>query len=259
MPTDRTYLALTRDVTPAIVNCELTHLAREPIDYPRAVAQHEHYQQALVSLGCRIERIPSDPAQADSVFIEDTAVVVEELAVITRPGAESRRGETQPVASALQRHRRLSYIRAPGTLDGGDVLRAGRLVFVGLTSRTNPQGVTQLREALEPEGYTVTGVAVRGCLHLKSAATEVADGLLLINPLWADRQSFPGFEFIEVDPGEPGAGNALRLGNAVIHGADYPRTRARLAAEGLEVHPVDLSELAKAEGAVTCCSLILPA
>jgi dimethylargininase len=259
VPTDHTFLALTRDVTPAIVNCELTHLAREPIDYPRAVAQHEHYQQVLAGLGCRIELIPSDPAQPDSVFIEDTAVVVEELGVITRPGAESRRGETRPVAAALQRHRRLSYIRAPGTLDGGDVLRAGRLVFVGITSRTNSQGVTQLREALEPEGYTVSGVPVRGCLHLKSAATEVADGLLLINPLWADRQSFPGFEFVEVDPGEPNAGNALRLGRVLVHGADYPRTRARLEAEGLEVHPVDLSELAKAEGAVTCCSLILPA
>ena len=251
------YLAFTRDVTPAITRCELTHLAREPIDPARAMAQHDGYERLLARLGCRVERIPADPAHADAVFIEDTAVVVDELAVITRPGADSRRAETGPVAGALQRHRPLSHIRAPGTLDGGDVIRAGRQVFVGQTSRTNQQGIAQLRDALAPAGYSVTGVPVRGCLHLKSAATEVADGVLLINPLWADPQAFAGFEFITVDPGEPHGANALRLGEVLLHGADYPRTRERLEARGLTVHPVDLSELAKAEGAVTCCSLIL--
>lgn len=250
-------LAITRDLTPAIVNCELTHLTREPIDYARALAQHDAYERLLARLGCRIERIPADPAQADAVFIEDTALVVDELAVITRPGAESRRSETAPVAAILQHHRQLSHIRAPGTLDGGDVLRAGREVFVGQTSRTNQQGIAQLRDALGPAGYTVTVVPVRGCLHLKSAATAVANGVLLINPLWADRNSFPDFDFIEVDPAEPSGGNALRLGDVLLHGSDYPRTRERLEANGLKVHPVDLSELAKAEGAVTCCSLIL--
>jgi dimethylargininase len=252
-------LALTRNVTPAIVNCELTHLAREPIDYARAVAQHQEYERLLAELGCRILTIPAEPTQADAVFIEDTAIVVDHLAVITRPGAESRRGEIEPVAATLQQHRTLSYIRAPGTLDGGDVLRAGRQVFVGQTSRTNQQGISQLRDVLAPAGYSVTGVPVRGCLHLKSAATEAADGVLLINPLWTDRKSFPGFEFIEVDPGEPHAANVLRLGEVLLHGADYPGTRARLEAGRLKVYPVDLSELAKAEGAVTCCSLILPA
>lgn len=255
----KSFLALVREVTPAIVECELTHLEREPIDYARAVAQHQEYERLLARLGCQLQQITAQPTQADAVFIEDTAVVVDELAVITRPGALSRRGETDSVASTLQRHRALSHIRAPGTLDGGDVLRAGRQVFVGQTSRTNQQGITQLRDALAPAGYTVTGVPVRGCLHLKSAATEAADGVLLINPEWTDPHWFPGFDFIEVDPAEPHGANVLRLGNVLIHGADYPRTRARLEAEGLEVHPVDLSELAKAEGAVTCCSLILPA
>ncbi len=252
------FLALTRNVTPAIVHCELTHLAREPIDLARAVSQHDTYQSLLASLGCQIQLIKAEPDQADAVFIEDTALVFDELAVITRPGAESRRGETGPVAAVLQRHRPLVQIRVPGSIDGGDVLRAGREVFAGQTTRTNAQGISQLREALAPAGYRVTGVPVRGCLHLKSAVTEVADGLLLINPLWADRDSFPGYDFVEVDPGEPHAANALRLGDDLVHGAEYPRTRARLEAEGLEVHPVDLSELAKAEGAVTCCSLIIP-
>lgn len=251
------FLALTREVTPAITHCELTHFARQPIDYPRAVAQHDAYERLLARLGCRVNRIPADPAQADAVFIEDTAVVVDELAVITRPGAESRRPETDPVAGALQRHRPLSHIRAPGTLDGGDVLRAGRQVFVGLTSRTNQQGVAQLRDALAPEGYSVTAVPVRGCLHLKSAATEVADGVLLINPLWADPRAFAGFEYVTVDPAEPHGANALRLGDVLVHSADHPRTCERLEARGLTVYPVDLSELAKAEGAVTCCSLIV--
>lgn len=258
MPGSHRFLAFTREVTPAIIECELTHLAREPIDYARAVAQHHAYETLLANLGCRIEKIPALSTQADAVFIEDTAVVVDQVAVITRPGAESRRSETQPVAAALQHHRELIHLRAPGTLDGGDVLRTGRQVFVGQTSRTNQQGIAQLRDALGPAGYSVTGVPVQGCLHLKSAATEVADGVILINPLWAQRASFPGFDFIEVDPGEPHAANALRLGNDLLHGAEYSRTRARLESEGLQVHPIDLSELAKAEGAVTCCSLILP-
>lgn len=251
------FLALTREVTPAISRCELTYLARTPIDPSRAALQHDEYERLLARLGCRVNRIPAHPAQADAVFIEDTAVVVDEVAVITRLGAESRRAETEPVAAALQRHRPLRHIRAPGTLDGGDVLRAGRQVFVGLTSRTNQQGIAQLRDVLASEGYSVTGVPVHGCLHLKSAATEVADGVLLINPLWAEPQAFPGFEFVTVDPAEPHAANALRLRDVLLYGADYPRTRERLEARGLTVCPVDLSELAKAEGAVTCCSLIL--
>jgi dimethylargininase len=258
MQTPAPLLALTGNVTPAITRCELTHLTREPIDHARAVAQHEEYERRLTALGCRVERIPADPRLADAVFIEDTAVVVDELAVITRPGAESRRPETEPVAAALQRHRPLSHIRAPGTLDGGDVLRAGRELFVGQSSRTNLQGTAQLREALAPLGYAVTAVSVTGCLHLKSAVTEVADGMLLINPLWTDPETFAGFEYIEVDPAEPQAANALRVGDTLLHGAAYPRTRKRLEARGLTVTPVDLSELAKAEGAVTCCSLVLP-
>jgi len=257
MSSPAAFLALIREVPAAINRCELTHLAREPIDYHRAVAQHQVYEQRLEELGCRLQRIATDPEQPDAVFIEDTAIVVDELAVITRPGAESRRSEVEPVAQALQRLRPVTRIRAPGTLDGGDVLRAGRQLFVGRTTRTNAQGIAQLREAMEPMGYSVVPVVVTGCLHLKSAVTEVDNGLLLINPQWVSPEIFAGFDCVEVDPAEPHGANALRLGDRVLHGEAYSRTRARLEAEGMTVVAVDLSELAKAEGAVTCCSLIL--
>jgi dimethylargininase len=258
MTPSASLLALTRDVTPAISRCELTHLAREPIDHRRAVAQHQEYERLLLALGCRVERVPAHPDLADAVFIEDTAVVVEEVAVITRPGAESRRGETEQVAAALGRHRPLAHIEAPGTLDGGDVLRAGRRLFVGQTTRSNMQGTAQLRDALAPHGYTVDAVAVAGCLHLKSAVTAVSDDALLLNPAWVDPARFAGFECIAVDPAEPQAANALRVGDTLIHGATFPRTRRRLEQHDFRICPVDLSELAKAEGAVTCCSVILP-
>jgi dimethylargininase len=193
----------------------------------------------------------------DSVFIEDTALVFDELAVITRPGAESRRAETAAVAGALSRYRTLKYIEAPGTLDGGDVMVVGRHVFVGLSSRTNAAAVSQLRELLAPFGYTLCEVTVRHCLHLKSAVTAVGDRTLLLNPRWADPTAFAGFELIDVDPGEPSAANAVRLRDRIIFPSAFPRTGARLRARGLRVETVDAGELAKAEGAVTCCSLIL--
>jgi dimethylargininase len=185
-------------------------------------------------------------------------VVLDELAVITRPGAESRRGETVPVAARLERERRLVYLAAPATLDGGDVVLDGRTVFVGETTRTNPAGIAALRAALSPGGYDVIGVPVSGCLHLKSAATAAAPGLILLNPAWVNPASFRDCEIIPVHPDEAPAANVLRVGDTLVHDVAYPRTRQRLVDRGLRVRTVDLSELAKAEGAVTCCSLIVP-
>jgi dimethylargininase len=254
-----TLLALTRAVSPAIGQCELTHLARDPVDYDRAVRQHAAYERVLTELGCRVERVPADPALADAVFIEDTAVVVDEVAVIARPGAESRRQETEAVARALSPYRPLVRIEPPATLDGGDVLRVDRTLFVGLSSRTNLAGATQLGRALASWGYQVKPVTVRGCLHLKSAVTALTDDTVLLNPDWADPADFPGLALITVDPSEPNAANVVRVGDTLIHAATGAATRRRIAALGLRVRPVDLSELAKAEGAVTCCSLLLRA
>lgn len=250
-------LAITRGVSPAIARCELTHLARQPIDLEEARAQHAAYEACLRALGCTIQRLPGGDDLPDSVFVEDCAVVFDEIAVIARPGAPSRRAETGAVATALKAVRPLGRIGPPGTLDGGDVLRAGRRVFVGISSRTNAAAIEQLNRLVSPFGYTVTGVEVRGCLHLKSAVTEAAPGVLLLNPAWVPEGTFHGFTCIETDPGEPHGANALRIGDDLVYASAFPRTRDRLDSLGLSIHPVDVSELAKAEGAVTCCSLIV--
>ncbi len=130
-------------------------------------------------------------------------------------------------------------------------------MFVGISQRSNHTGCAQLREQLEPYGYAVQAVAVEKCLHRKSAVTQVGDHDLLINPAWAEERAFKAFALIEVDPGEPFAANALLLGEHVIYPAAYPRTRRRLEERGIAVVPVQVDELAKAEGGVTCCSLIL--
>ncbi len=252
-------VALTREVSAAIAHCELTHLARTPIDVDRARAQHAAYERALVDAGYRVERLRATGDMPDSVFIEDIALVFDEVAVIARPGAASRRAEIPAVADALRSYRAIAAIEAPGTLDGGDVLRIGRRVFVGVSSRTNAAGVTQLRDALAPYGYTVHEVPVTGCLHLKSAVTAASEELLIVNTAWLADEAFRGFERLAVDPAEPMAANVLRLDDRLIVSASFPRTNDRLAARGFRVVPVDASELAKAEGAVTCCSLIFDA
>jgi dimethylargininase len=249
--------ALTREVSSALAACELTHLARVAIDVELARTEHAAYEQALREAGYAVQRLPATSAMPDSVFIEDIAVVFAELAIVTRPGAESRRAEIPVVAEALARYRRVESIEAPATVDGGDVLVAGRRVFVGRSSRTNRDGIAALRRLLEPLRYTVCEVAVRGCLHLKSAVTALTDRLLLVNPSWVDRAMFADFDFIEIDPLEPMAANALRLDDRVIYSAAHPRTAGRLAKRGIRLEKVYVSELAKAEGAVTCCSLII--
>ena len=249
-------LALTRDLSPAIGRCELTHLERAPIDLPLARAQHAAYEACLASAGCRVERLAAGPEMPDSVFIEDTAVVFDEVAILTRPGAVSRRMETAAVADALRPHRPLFHVEAPGTVDGGDVLVVGRACFVGRSSRTNDAGIAQMRGVLAPYGYEVTTIEVRGCLHLKSAATAVGDDLLLMNSAWLPLAPFRALDRIDVHADEPSAANALRVGGWVIYPTSFPRTLERLERRGLLVLTVDASEVAKAEGAVTCCSLV---
>jgi dimethylargininase len=250
------WIALTREVSPTLRDCELTHLAREPIDIGRARAQHAAYEEALRALGCRVERLPARPELPDAVFVEDTAVVVEEHAVITRPGAASRRAETESMAQALATYRTVAVQNAPATLDGGDVLRRGRRLFVGRSRRSNEAGVASLRSALEPFGYSVTAVDFDGCMHLQSAVTEVAPGMLLLNPAWVAPGAFGAARVIEVDPQEPFAANGLPVADSLLFPTAFPRTRRRLEEAGLRVVDVDLSELAKAEGAVTCCSIV---
>ena len=248
--------ALTKGVSPSIGQCELTHLERQPIDFEVALSQHKRYEQVLEDLGCRIERIGEEPDFPDSVFVEDIAIVLDELAIITRPGAISRRGERESVERALSPHRRLERIQAPAILDGGDVLVVGKDIYVGISSRSDSEAVDQVRAIVTDYGYDVGEVNVRGCLHLKSAVTALTEDTLIINPDWVVADHFPGRTCIQVDPSEPNAANVLRVGYTILFAASFPRTGNRLASAGFEVRPVEASELAKAEGALTCCSLL---
>ena len=252
-------IAMTREVSPAVGACELTHLARAPIDVERAVAQHRQYENLLAELGCELHRLPAEPALPDAVFVEDTAVVLDELAVITRPGAESRRDETASVADALKQCRKLFHIKPSGTLDGGDVLQTGKTLYVGRSKRSNREGIEQLRSILADFGYAVVAVETQDCLHLKTAVTQVADDTLLVNRHWVDAGVFGSMCLIDVAPSEPFGANALRIGNTLVYPAAFPGTRQRLEALTINVRTVDASELAKAEGGVTCCSLIFKA
>lgn len=250
-------IAYTRAVSPTITDCELTHLERQPIDVAVAIGEHEAYERLLGQLGATVRRLPAEPEHADAVFVEDTAVVLDEVAVIARPGAPSRRAEICSVETELGLHRPIFALRSPATLDGGDVLVTGRRVYVGLSTRTNHEAVRQLREGLNHLDYEVLEVRFSGCLHLKSAVTRLDEHAVLLNPAWVDESVFGASRKVRVDPREPHAANALPLGGQVIHPSHFPRTRTRLEAEGFLVAPLDMAELAKAEAGVTCCSLLL--
>ena len=247
-------IAITRDVSPSVARAELTHMDRVPISYQRAAEQHERYRALLRSLGCEVIDLPADPNHPDCVFVEDTAIVLDDVAVITRPGAESRRGEVEVIATELARHRPLVRIEAPATIDGGDVLVLGDRIYVGLSTRTNSEALEQLARLT---GREVVGVRVDGALHLKTAITRVSGDTLLVNRDWLDVAPFAGWKLVDVDPSEPFGGNALLVRDKVIYPTAFPLTRARLETHGLDIRPIDADELAKAEGGVTCCSLLL--
>ncbi len=250
-------LAITRAVSRSIAQCELTHLKRIPIDVVTAREQHRAYENALISAGCELHRLPELPDCPDAVFVEDTAVVLNELAIITRPGAESRRPETDSVASVLRPHRKLFYIRETGTVDGGDVLIVGKTLFVGISGRTNEEGVRQIRAFVEPAGYRVVAVRVNGCLHLKSAVSALSERTLLIHRNWVNANVFRDYTLIDVHPDEPFAANALCVGGRILFPLAYRRTCACLLEAGFNVRQIDASELAKAEGGVTCCCVLI--
>jgi dimethylargininase len=250
-------IAITREVSPRFNECEITHIERTPIDLNIARAQHHEYVNVLKKLGCEVIELPAEADLPDSVFVEDTAFILPEVAVITRPGADARRPETESIIPVLSSYINFVHVRAPATLDGGDVLVLRKKIYVGLSTRSNQQAIDQLNELLCEYGYTVTGVELHDCLHLKSAVTRVDDKTLLINKNWVDTHHFEQFDLIEVDPAEPLAANCLPIGKSIIFPAAFPKTRAKLEERGYKVAKVDVSELAKAEGAVTCCSLII--
>jgi len=251
--------AITRAVSSALADCELSFIERIPIDMEKARSQHHAYENALASLGARVISLPEEPELPDSMFVEDPAIVLDELAVVFPLGTETRRREAASLAKAIAPLRKVETVTLPGTVEGGDIMRVDRELFVGLSVRTNEEGIRQLGDIVKSYGYEVIGVPVTGCLHLKSAVTHLGKNILLANREWFDPTPLAGFEWIDVDPGEPHAGNALALNGTVLFPASFPRTRARIESRGFRVVPLDISELQKAESGLTCSSLLFDA
>jgi dimethylargininase len=252
--------AITRAVSPSIARCELSFLSRQPIDYQRAKTQHRAYEQLLNNLGAFLISLPAEDNLPDSMFVEDPAIVLDEVAVILPLGTASRSPEAASLANLLSRFRKLEYIMLPGTSEGGDVLRIGRKLFVGLSRRSNVEGVRQLAKILRPYDYEVIAVHVASCLHLKSAVTYLGRDTLLANRAWFDPTSFACLdstvEWINVAAEEPHAANALAVGGTVILPASFPKTRERVESQGFATTSIDISELQKAEAGLTCASLL---
>ena len=257
--TAKAGIAVMRGVPPTLADCELSFREREPIDLERAIAQHAAYAALMRTLGLEVVELPADPAFPDCCFVEDVAVVLDEVALLTRPGALSRRGEVQAVEAVLARYRPIETTPPPATLEGGDVLRVAHTLYVGRSARTNEAGVARLAALAEPHGYRVVPVPVTGCLHLKSAVTALDQERVLVNRDWLDPSPFRGLELVDVAAEEPGAANVLRVAGLVIAHPGFPRTLERVASLGYSVRPLDVSEFLKAEAALTCKSLLFAA
>lgn len=249
-------IAITRAVSRTLGDCELTHLVRQSIDIGKAIAQHQEYERALAECGASVLSLPALDEHPDAVFVEDPAIVLDEIAVMATMGAESRRGERPTLASALARFRPVVHMQLPGKLEGGDVLRMGRNLFVGLSGRSDHAGISQLAGILRSHNYTVTPVELRDCLHLKSAVTAIGPETLLINRNRLDTAPLSGYQFLDVPPSEPAGANALRIHDTVLLPSAYPATADMLRRAGFPVRELDLSELLKAESGVTCSSLV---
>ncbi len=250
-------LALTHVPSSRMEKGERTYIAPEVIDYHGAFRQHVEYCRMLEHLGVIVRTLDVNPYKPDSVFIEDTAVVFDDLAVLASMGVESRRTEPLCIEPVLREYREVFRIEAPATLEGGDVVQIGRTILVGLSSRTNRAGADALKTIIGPYGYRVIPVAVGQCLHLKTACTALPNGTLLVNPALLNMDSLRGFDFVPVPEEEPWAADSLSVDRRVCVAAEHVRTAGMIRNLGFEVETVALSEFAKAEGGITCLSLLL--
>ena len=248
--------ALVRRPGPRLAEGLVTHIDRTPVDGGLALRQWQGYVDALRTEGWETIEVPPADDCPDAVFVEDTVVVHGDLAVVTRPGADRRRPEiagTEETLAALGY--RIARIEAPGTLDGGDVLRHSRTMWVGLGGRTNEAGAEQLAALLAPLGVQVVGVPVSRVLHLKSGVTALPDGTVIgFEPLVDDPAVWPSFLAV---PEAEGSHVVLLDGGTVLMSTSAPATRALLEARGLRVVAVDMTEFEKLEGCVTCLSVRL--
>jgi dimethylargininase len=249
--------ALTREVSRSIVDCALSYIERLPIDFDLAARQHHAYEDLLRRLGAEVISLPATHDLPDAVFVEDTVVAVDEVAVLTIPRLPSRQAEVDSMAAAISAYRPVQRLSGEARLEGGDVIQIDRTVYVGRSRRTNQVGIDQLAGFLSPHGYDVRAVDMNGCLHLKTACTYMGNNTVLANRKWVDTTVFGKCDIVDVSPSEPDAGNALLLGGVLIMPSAFPETRSALEERGFRVETVDVSELQKAEAGVTCCSVLL--
>ena len=249
--------ALVRAPSGKLAEGIVTHLARSPVDVARAREQHAAYAAALATAGWAVEAVPAAEDCPDSVFVEDTVVVCEDLAVLARSGAAARRPEVAGTARAVASlGLRPARLEGPGALDGGDVLQTGATVFVGRGGRPNADGIRQLRSLLAPLGRTVVAVPLGNVLHLKSAVTALPDGTFLLLPHLVPAALFPAVRPVEE---ESGCHVVPLGGDRVLIAASAPRTAALIADLGFTPVVADITEFEKLEGCVTCLSVLLPA
>lgn len=249
--------AITRAVSRNIGRCELTFRRRECVDYEKALSQHEAYCHLLHRLGAQVLNLEASDALPDCCFVADTAIIVDELAIIASMGAPSRRGETPDVEKILSLHHEIRRIEIPATLDGGDVVRLGRELFVGYSSRTNAEGIKALTRIAHEFGYRVTPVMVTGSLHLTTGCSALDDETVLLNPCWIDDRPFARFRLLRAPGEEPWAASTMRIGDAICVEAHSPRTLQLVAKHpGVHVEVIDISEFRKAEGSLSCLSIL---
>jgi dimethylargininase len=238
----------------------LTSTSSPAPDYQLAVKQHDEYCLTLEHLGLRLTRLPADERHPDSTFVEDAAIVTERVAVITRPGAPSRRSEVDDITQTLnQFYSSVQAIGDPGTLDGGDVCQVGDHFFIGISQRTNEDGATQLSEILKTAGYASTFMDIRALshrlLHLKSGLAYLGGNKLVVDTQLSRRAEFQEFEVICPDADEAYAANCLAFGNTVLIATGYPRFEAQLRQLGFNTKALDMSEFQKMDGGLSCLSL----
>jgi dimethylargininase len=247
--------AITRKPSPSLLNCELTYLERQVINVEKATQEHCAYEQCLKELGVQVVSLRPESTLPDAAFVEDIAVVVDEIAVVARMGAAKRQTEINSLIALLSYYRPLDYITAPATLEGGDVIRIGRTLYVGVSTRTNYQGVEQLQKILYPYDYQVIPVPVSGCLHLTTGCSYIGQGVILANGRWVDSSQLRGVEVIDVcSTAEPWAANTMAIDGVILVSSSFPKTMELLASRGHRVRAVEIAELEKAEAGLSCLS-----
>lgn len=246
---------VTHQPSPGMQECELTFLENQRIDLELAASQHVEYRKMLESCGARVITLTDNLDLPDSVFVEDPIIVFDEVAVLTSMGVESRRRESAALESYFKHHREIERIKLPARIEGGDVLKIGRRIYVGESPRTNGEGIRSLARILEPYGYRIIPVQVNGCLHLKTGCTALDEQTLILNPAWVDPSQFAGYRIVETPPGEPFGANVLPIATTICMNEAFPQTLYLVKELGYNVRSTNISEFVKAEAGLTCMSI----